>query len=172
MTIDLKTLRQVVTKAFGELPHPDVPGLTNAEYPLYRRIAEMKRHPHPPSRSDIEAAYNELQSAGISPQQWEHAWAIARPLANRLMGRDPELHELVRLADAHPQDIHLYYSNLPSPSHPEIKAGDLARYLHMAAEPAGRHLQRRPLLQEAATFAAMNAAPEDIETHYQRRKDG
>lgn len=172
MAIDPKVLRQVVTKGFGDLPHPEVPALTNAEFPLYQRVAAMKRNPHQPSSSDIEAVYNELQSAGISPQQWEHAWTIARPLSNRLLNRDPELHELARLVDAHPQDFHAYYSNLPSPSHPEIKAGELVKYMHIAAEPAGRHLQRRPLLQEAATFAAMGAAPEDVEAHYQRRKQG
>lgn len=164
-----KVLREVVTKGFGELPHPHVPALTNSEYQLYHRVAAMKTNPRQPSHSDVEAAYNELTSAGISPQQWEHAWNIARPLANRLLGRDPELYEMAHLMDAHPADFHHYYSSLPSPSHPEVQAGNLARYLQMAAEPAGRHMQRRPLLQEAATFASMNAAPEDIESHYQRR---
>jgi hypothetical protein len=171
MTLDPNRVREIVQSEFGKLPHPHAPSLTNAEYHLYERVAAMKKTPHRIVPSDVEAAYQELNSAGLSPAQFEHLWPIARPLANRLVARDPTLQEMVRLADAHPNDIHSYYSGLPSPSHPEIQAGTMARYLHVAAEPAGRILDRRPLLQEAATFASMGAAPEDVELHYQRRSD-
>jgi hypothetical protein len=169
MPLDPNRVREVVTAGYSKLPHPDVPELTNGEFPLYERVAAMMSNPEDPSHEEIRSAYHQLTQAGISPQQWEHAWQIARPLANRLLDRDPDLSELVHLIDAHPADIHHYYSSLPSPSHPEIQAGELARYLHVAAEPAGRHLQRGPLLAEAARFAAFNASPEDVELHYQRR---
>jgi hypothetical protein len=171
VTLDPNRVRQLVQTEFGKLPHPQVPSLTNAEYHLYERVAAMKKSPHSIVPTDVEGAYEELNSAGLSPAQFEHLWPIARPLANRLLGRDPNLQEMAHLADAHPNDIHNYFSSLPSPSHPEIQAGALARYLHVAAEPAGRILNRRPLLQEAATFAAMGAAPEDVEQHYQRRSE-
>ena len=171
MTLDPRRLVQVVNEEFGKLPHPDVPEITNADYPVYERVAAMKRNPHPPTSHDVRAAYHELTQTGIKPSQWEHAWTISRPLANRLLGRDPTLQELVRNADAHPTEIHDYYSNLPSRSHPEIKAGEMARYKHLASDPADHHLERAPLMREVAIFAAGQFHPDQIDAHYQRMKE-
>jgi hypothetical protein len=171
MTLDPHQLAQVVKDEFGKLPHPYVPEITNADYPAYERVAAMKRNPHPPTPADVRSAFNELQAVQITPSQWEHAWTISRPLSNRMLGRDPTIQELVRHADAHPQDIHTYYSALPSPSHPEIQAGEMARYKHLASDPADRHLERAPLLREVAVFAAGKYHPDQIDAHYQRMKE-
>jgi hypothetical protein len=168
MTLDVAQVHQIVREEFGKLPHPDVPEITNAEYPNYQRVAAMKRNPHPPTSSDVRDAYAELTATGISPSQWEYAWTISRPLANRLLHRDPTIQELVRHADAHPSDIHDYYSHSPSLSHPEIKAGEMARYLHIANDVANRHLERPPLLREVAKFASAQFHPDQIEAHYQQ----
>jgi hypothetical protein len=170
MTLETGQLGKIVNTEFGKLPHPDVPEVTNAEYPLYQRVAGMKRNPHPPTPGDVRDAYHELTQGGISPAQWEHAWAISRPLANRLLGRDPNLQELIRHADAHPSEIHDYYFHHPSPSHPEIKAGVMAKYLHMSNDVANRHLDRPPLLREVAKFAASEYRPDEIDAHYQQMK--
>jgi hypothetical protein len=171
VTLDPHRLVQVVNEEFGKLPHPDVPEITNADYPIYERVAAMKRNPHPPTPGDVRGAYHELTQAGISPSQWEHAWEISRPLANRLLGRDPKIQELVRHQDAHPSEIYDFYYHHPSPSHPEIKAGVMATYMHMANDVANRHLDRPPLLREVAKFAASNYQPQEIENHYLQMKD-
>jgi hypothetical protein len=170
MTLDPRRLVQVVNEEFGKLPHPDVPEITNADYPTYQRVAAMKRNPHPPTHHDVRDTYHEITQSGISASQWEHAWTISRPLANRMLGRDPTLQELVRHGDAHPTEIHDYYSNLPSRSHPDIKAGVMMKYLHMANDVANRHLERPPLLREVAKFAASEFHPVDIENHYLQMK--
>jgi hypothetical protein len=170
MTIEPRQLAQIVQEGFGNLPHPDVPELTNAEYPNYERLAGMKRNPHKPTSNDVKDIYSEIKSSGITPSQWEHAWMISRPLANRLLGKDPTIQELVRHADAHPSEIYDYYYHMPSPSHPEIKAGVMAEYIHMANDPSNRHLERKPLLREVAQFAASKYHPEQIDAHYQQMK--
>lgn len=170
MTLDPLVLKQVASEEFGKLPHPDVPALTNSEFPVYERMAKMLHEPHTPTPNMVEDLYNQLQAVGLSPHQWEHAFEISRPLANRLLDRDPTLQELVRHGDAHPGDVHDYYSASPSPSHPEIKAGEMVRYLHIASESAGRNLERKPLPHEVAHFAAMQAHPDYIDMHYSRIK--
>jgi hypothetical protein len=168
MTLDLQVLKQVVGDEYGKLPHPEVPALTNAEFPVYERVAKMMNHPNDPTPKNVEDAYNQLQAVGLSPHQWEHAWTIAQPVSQSLLDRDPTLQELLRHADAHPGDIHNYYSESPSPSHPEIKAGEMKRYQHIAAEAAGRHLERKPLLHEIAHFASMQAHVDYVDLHYDR----
>lgn len=170
MTLDTNLINQVVRDEFNNLPHPEVPEITNGEYASYARVAAMKRNPDDATPHDVRDAYHELNAAGISPSQWERLWEIARPLANRLVHRDPSLPEMTHLLDAHPADIHDYYHHLPSPSHPEIKAGVMAKYLHMSNDVANQHLERPPLLEEVARFAASDFNPDDIETHYQRMK--
>lgn len=168
MTLDTTLLNQVVREGFNNLPHPDVPEITNGEYASYSRVAAMKRNPDDHTHHDVRDAYHELTAAGISPSQWEHVWTISRPLANRLVHRDPTLLEMTRLADAHPSDIHDYYYHLPSTSHPEIRAGVMAKYLHMANDSANTHMERAPLLEEVARFAASDYHPQDVDAHYQR----
>lgn len=168
MTLDPRQLAAVVQEAFDNLPHPKAPALTNAEYPVYERIAAMMRNPDEPVPSDVEAAYHQLKHAGITPSQWEHAWTISRPVANRLLGRDPTLQELIRHGDAHPSEIHDYYWHSPSSSHPEIKAGEMAKYMHIASQVAPNHVDWTPTRQDAAYFAAAGMHPSDVEAHYQR----
>jgi hypothetical protein len=168
MPLDQQRLHQVVRETFGKLPHPDAPELTNAEYPVYERVAAMMRNPHQPTAADVKDAYHQLQAADLSPHEWEHAWTISRPIANRLLGQDPTLQELIRHRDAHPSEIYDYYWHHPSTSHPEIKAGVMAKYGHMAVDAASRHLERAPLLSEIAQFASAEHHPEHIDAYYQR----
>jgi hypothetical protein len=170
MTLDSVKLAKVAQEAFGQLPHPDVPEITNAEYPVYERVASMMRNPHKPTHMDVKDAFHQLKSVDLSPHEWEHAWTVSRPVANRLLGRDPTIQELIRHRDAHPADIHDYYYHSPSTSHPEFKAGVMAKYMHMASESASRHVERKPLLQEAALFAASDFTHEHIDQHYERMK--
>lgn len=171
MPLDPSRLASVVKDSFGSLPHPDAPSLTNDEYPVYERIAAMIRNPDDPTPTDVVGAYNQLQAANLSPHQWEHAWTISRPVANRLLGRDPTIQELVRHGDAHPSEIHDFYWHSPSTSHPEIKAGVIAKYTHIASDAASRHVDRAPTRQEIAHFAAADYHPQDVDAHYQRQAD-
>lgn len=171
MTLDPQRVRQVVSEQFGKLPSPEIPEITNAEYPIYERLAEMKRNPDEASTQDVKNVFHEVSQSGISPQQWEHAWKLSRPLANRLLGRDPYIEELIRHADAHPSEVYDYYFNHPSESHPEIKAGVMAQYIHLSNDVANFHLERAPLLEEVAKFASGQFHPDQIEAHYQRLKE-
>jgi hypothetical protein len=168
MPLDQRRLGQIVRESFGKLPHPEAPELTNDEYPVYRRVAAMMRNPHQPTTADVKDAYNQLKAVDLSPHEWEHAWTISRPIANRLLGQDPTLQELLRHRDAHPSEIYDYYWHSPSTSHPEIKAGVMAKYTHMAVDAASRHLERAPLLHEIAQFASAEHRPEHIDAYYQR----
>ena len=176
MPLDPVKLAKIVSDSFGSLPHPDVPNLTNAEYATYQRVAAMQRNPHPATHEDVKNAAEQLKAVDLSPHEWEYAWSISRPLANRLLGRDPTIQELVRHRDAHPGDIHDFYSRHPSTSHPEIPAGTMIQYAHMAADAASRHLDRAPHLKEVAQFAAAGHSTDHIEEYYQRmaqeREDG
>ncbi len=47
----------------------------------------------------------------------------------------------------------------------------MARYKHLASDPADHHLERAPLLREVAIFAAGQYHPTEIDAHYQRMKE-
>lgn len=164
--IDKQRLAGVVEDVIGRLPHPKAPQLTVADYHAYERAAGMLKNPLEATPQDVVSTYNHLKSIGLSAADFEHTWEMARPVANRILGRDPKLQELMQFVGAHPADLHEYYMHHPMPGHEEVKAGDYLRYFHAATPIAHSTVGRKPLPVEVARFAAAGYQTEDIHAHY------
>jgi hypothetical protein len=149
---------------YGELPHPGAPQLKVKEYPAFERVAWMLND-RAPTGHDVAHAHESLKQAGMSPAEFEGVWSTARPVANRLIGEDPKMQDLVRLKDAHPHEIHAFYMDHPYPGYEEVTAGQMARY-YRASEAIARRYGRTPNLEEVSRFASAGYEDEHIETHY------
>jgi hypothetical protein len=123
MIPDPATLQKTVTEYFDNLPHPAAPEIKVKDYPAYARVAMMLKGEFA-DPGDVKAAHAHLQGAGLSPAEFEYLWGIARPIANRFLGRDPHMVEMQRLQHAHPAEIHDHYASLP---HPKISGGQGGR---------------------------------------------
>lgn len=159
-------LDAVIGEYIGNLPHPDAQSMPIKEYDAHERVAAMLKNPDEPQPSDVEQAYHMLRQVDMSPAEWEYAWKLARPTANRLLDRDPDLQELVMFRGAHPADVHDFYSSHPYPGHEEVRAGEMARYFHAATPIAHTLAGRKPVLTEVARFAAAGYTHDDIARHY------
>lgn len=164
--MDPLKLASVVEEFIGNMPHPDAPTMPIKEYAAHERVAAMMHNPKEPEAGDVEQAYHLLKQLDMSPAQWEHAWKLARPVANRMLDRDPDPSELVMFKDGHPSVIHDYYSSHPYPNFEEVQAGDVMRYLHAATPIAHTLAGRKPVLTEVARFAAAGYTSDDIANHY------
>ena len=164
--MDRRRLQGLVEAYYDEQPHPNAPSLRVKDYEAYARVA-MMLNDKLPEPHETEAAYHALQGAGLSPAEFEYGWGIARPLANRLLDRDPHLLELQRLKDARPSDWHAYYFHHPHPQAPEVAAGEMARYRQLAMPYSHDRYQRDPNVQEVSRFALGQYDQEAIAQHYQ-----
>lgn len=170
--IDLQRLASVVEQTINRMPHPKAPSLTVADYKAYETAASMLKNPEEATPADVVSTYHSLRTAGISAADFENTWELARPVANRILGRDPRLQELVHFVGAPPGDVHAYYMEHPMPGHEEVKAGDYLRYFHAATPIAQSTLGRSPLPVEVARFAAAGYQTEDIVNHYNHQGKG
>lgn len=168
--IDLHRLAGVVDDIVGRMPHPKAPSLTVADYKAYEVAAAMLKNPEEATPEDVVSTYTQLRTVGISAADFEHTWELARPVANRILGRDPRLQELLQFVGAHPGDVHAYYMESPMPDHEEVKAGDFLKYFHAATPIAQQSLGRKPLPNEVARFASAGYQTEDIVNHYAQSK--
>lgn len=166
MPMDPFQLDAVIEDVIGGMPHPDAPSVPIREYDSHERVAAMMNNPKEPEPGDVAQAYHLLKQLDMSPAEWEHAWKLARPVANRMLDRDPDPQELAMFKGAHPGDVHDYYSSHPYPDHEEVKAGDVVRYMHAATPIAHTLAGRKPVLNEVAQFAAAGYDTEDIHRYY------
>lgn len=166
MTFDATKLPHVVADYYGNQPHPDAPDIKVKEYEAFAKVAARFFENPKPQREQITQAYHLLNNANLSPAQFERVWDIAKPLANRLLGTPPTIHDLDMLRDAHPGDIQRYYLDHPHPKYPEVSAGDFNRYYHAAEPIANMHADRFPVDHEVARFAAAGYETEDLIAHY------
>lgn len=164
--IDRTKLAGVVEDLIGRMPHPEAPSLSVADYRATERAAGMLKNPQEATPQDVVNTYHQLKHVGLSAADFENTWELARPVANRILGRDPRLQELVQFVGAHPADVHGYYMEHPMPGHEEVKAGDFLRYYHAATPIAQATVGRKPLPVEVARFASAGYATEDIHAHY------
>lgn len=166
MPIDRALIPLHVQKVFGEKPHPAVPEIKIKDYEAFARTAaKMFSNPQPPAKQ-VQTAYHALTNAGVSPGEFERVWDIAKPLANRLLDRDPSIHDIAMLATQHPGQIQQYYMDHPHPDYPEAKAGDIARYAAVARYPANKLAGRLPNMTELHKFVMGNYSIDDIVAHY------
>jgi len=141
-----------------------VPSLLIKDYPSYERVAWMLNDRQPQPR-DVAHAAETLQQAGLSPAQFETTWSVARPVANRLLGQDPTMTQLVHLKDAAPRDIHAYYLDHPFPGYEEVTAGQMAQH-YRAAEAIARQYGQIPNHEEVSRFAITGADAAQMHDHY------
>lgn len=170
MSFDLRAIRQAVEAHINAQPHPLAPDLTVGEYPMFERIASMLNDQvlrgNKPKPEMVVHAHQTLKSAQLSPGEFEHIWTMARPVANRLLDRDPSIIEMAKhLREATPKDVHQYYSDHPYPGYEEVSAGQVARY-QRAAEPIARRYGKSPNLEEVTRFAAAGYTHDDMHQHY------
>jgi hypothetical protein len=160
-----RAVADAVATYYGNQPHPAAPQIKVKDYPAYERVAWMMNDVQPKG-ADVAHAAESLNQAGVSPSEFEQFWTTARPVANRLLGRDPSLIEAQRLKDATPQDIHRHYMDHPYPGYEEVTAGQMAKY-YRAAEPIARQYGRVPNHEEVSRFAIAGYEAEHMDSHYQ-----
>jgi len=164
--VDRVKLAGVVEDLIGRMPHPKAPSLSVADYRATERAASMLKNPHEATPQDVVGLYHQLKHTGMAAADFENLWEMARPVANRILGRDPRLQELAQFVGAHPAEVHDFYMQHPMPGHEEVKAGDYLRYYHAAVPIAHATIGRKPLPVEVARFAAAGYQTEDILNHY------
>lgn len=168
--IDQAALQKAADELYGAMPHPKGNGqIKVSEWPAYVRVAARLKGARMPEADDVVSAFTMLKGAGVSPAEFEYVWDIAKPVSTRLIGKEPHILEIARLAQAHPSEILHYYSSLPHPKSPEISAGDYAKYFH-AMQPHAQQLPtpRDPNHVEVTRAAIGNWETEDIQRHYQQ----
>ena len=159
-------LNQAVAKVYGQKPHPDVPEIKIKDYAVFARAAARMFQEAQPKPEHVKTAYHSLTNANVSPAEFERIWDVAKPLANRLLDRDPNIHDLMLLHGQHPSQIQAYYMDHPHPKFPMATAGDISRYANVALYPARVLAGRDPNLHELGSFALRGYQMEDIVAHY------
>ena len=170
--IDLRKLTGIVEEVIGDLPHPLASSITVKDYKAHEKAAGMMKNPDQALPKDVVAAYHLLTQMKMSPHEFENTWQLARPVANRFLGRDPRPQEIGQFTGAHPADVQDYYSSHPYPGHEEVKAGDFVRYYHASKPIAQGITGRNPLPVEIARFASAGYSDEDIQNHYTHEGKG
>jgi len=167
--IDRAALQAAAEKLYGDMPHPKGNGqIKVSEWPAYVRVAARLKGTRMPEADDVISAFTMLKGAGVSPAEFEYVWDIAKPVSTRLIGKDPHILEVARLAQAHPTEILHYYSSLPHPKSPEISAGEFAKYFHAMQPHAQDHHERDPNTLEVTRAAISEWETADIVRHYQQ----
>lgn len=170
MSFDLKAIQEAVSSHLNAQPHPLAPSITVGDYGTHERVASMLNsrvlQGNKPSAEMVVHAAETLKGMKMSPGEFEHVWTVARPVANRLLNRDPSMLEMSKhLREAAPKDVHQYYSDHPYPGYEEVRAGDVAKYMR-AAEPIARRYGKAPNMEEVTRFAAAGYNHDDMHSHY------
>jgi len=164
--INKNQIQRGIESFYGEKPHPYIPEIKVKDYETFARVAARMFQARQPSHDQVSTAYHALSNAEIAPAEFERLWDVAKPLANRLLNRDPTIHDLTMLTGQRPSEIHSYYMDHPHPQYPEASAGDIARYAAVALYPARRLTGRQPNLVELHKFVMGNYNMDDIVAHY------
>ncbi len=172
MPFDPTQIGSAIKTVYGQKPHPDVPDVKVKDYEAFARAAAMMFQEASPTSEHVGTAYHVLTNAEIAPAEFERLWTIARPLSNRLLSRDPTIHDLVSLAGQAPNNVQSYYMNHPHPQYPEASAGDIAKYATVALYPARRLAGREPNLTELHKFAVGGYTTQDVVAHYSDGQSG
>lgn len=166
MTYNGDQIHQAIRTIYGEKSHPDVPEIKVKDYEAFARVAALMFEEAQPGTKHVETAYHSLTNADISPAEFERLWSVAKPLSNRLLNRDPTVHDLTMLIGHRPNEIQSFYMDHPHPQFPEASAGDIARYATLSLYPARRLVGREPNLTELHKFVLGNYSMDDVVAHY------
>jgi hypothetical protein len=163
---DPSKLSQVVSDHLGGKPHPDIPEIKVNQYEAFGRAAARMYENDQPTADQVRTAYHSLTNAQIAPAEFERLWDTSRPLANELLNRDPNLHDLMQLVGHPPSAIADYYATHPHPDAPDVPAGKIAAYQAHAAPISQTLHGRDPNMIELRRFATGNYSTEDMLAHY------
>lgn len=166
MPIDSSKLTSAIQKVYGEKPHPALPEVKVKDYPTFARVAARMFQQGSPQPQQVSVAYHTLTNARLAPAEFERLWDVSKPLANRLLNRDPTIHDMHMLTGKTPGEVQGYYMDHPHPQYPESSAGDIARYAAIAREPANRYASRNPNTLELHTFVMGNYSADEVHDHY------
>lgn len=166
MPVDPSLLKHAVSQIYGNKPHPALPEVKVKDYGAFARVAARMFQQAKPTPQHVSVAYHTLTNAGVAPAEFERIWDVAKPLSNRLLDRDPTIHDVHMLTQKAPGDIQTYYLNHPHPQYPESSAGDIARYAAVARETANRLAGRNPNLHELNLFVQGGYSADDVHSHY------
>jgi len=166
-TFDPSLLSKAVQQTYGDKSHPDAPDVKVKDYPAFAGAAAKMFYNSTPTPDQVTNAYHVLTNASISPAEFDRLWDVAKPLANRLLNRDPTVHDLTMLTGRLPNQVQSYYMDHPHPQYPEASAGDIARYAAVALHPARKLVGREPNLVELHKFVLGGYTMDDVLAHYQ-----
>src|SRR6266699_3398875 len=172
MSIDPSMLSEAIRRTYADKPHPDVPDVKVKDYPAFAGAAAKMFYNSKPTPNQVANAYHTLTNAGVAPAEFDRLWDVAKPLANRLLNRDPTVHDLTMLTGQHPSAVQSYYMDHPHPQYPEASAGDIARYAAVALHPARQLVGRAPNLVELHKFVMGGYTMDDVMAHYSEGKAG
>lgn len=164
--IDMNRVQAAIEEYYGNLPHPNAPSVKVRDYPAFAKVAMALKGAFPDG-GDVENAHQQLKALNLSPADFHDAWEVARPVANRLLGRDPHLTELAKFTQMSPGDIYDHYHNHPHPQMPDVRAGELVQYYHAAKGMAQQYQNRDPNHVELQRFIHGQYTAEEMQQHYQ-----
>lgn len=157
-------------------PSPHNPLLTNGEYPTFVKLATKAKFGGHASAHEaglfaaefkaMNASLQDKRKDPITPEEFGHLLDRIAPISFALHGRPPSMQEIVRHRDAEPSTVQKFYSDLPDQHYPHVTAGQMAKTLALAEEPAVSLLGRKPVKLEAARFALGNLGFSDIIDYY------
>ena len=167
----------VATTYWNAQPSPHNPQLTNGEFPMFVKLATKAKfgghataHEAGLFATEFKSMNANLAAKGkdaISPEEFGHLLDRIAPTSFAFHGRPPTMQEIVRHRDSEPSTIQKFYSDLPDQHYPHVTAGQMAKALSLAEEPAVSLLGRKPVKLEAARFAMGNLGFSDIIDYYQ-----
>lgn len=170
MAFDPQLLGRAVQQVWGDKPHPDIPEIKVSQYEVFARVAAQLNQTNQPKPAQVANAYHMLTNAELAPAEFERLWEVARPLSQRLLGRDPTIHDLQALTHKMPNEVQGYYMTHPHPQYPEVSAGDMIRYYHVARPISQQLWGREPNDHELARMALAGYDANEVLGHY--RDDG
>lgn len=171
MPFDPILAKHAVMSVWGSKPHPDVPEIQVKQYETFARVAAELHETNTPSHDQVAGAYHLLTNAELAPAEFERLWKVAKPLAKRLLGQNPDIHDLHALVGKMPGEVQSYYMAHPHPDYPEVSAGDMVRYYHIARPMSQQLWGMEPNAHELARMVMGQYDAEDILAHYRDSGD-
>lgn len=166
--VDLSKIPQVVADYYGNMPHPLVPEVKVRDYEMFENVAadmfESQLESKRPSPEHVAHAFQQLQAMQMTPAEFQHTWAVAKPVSQRLLDREPTMVDIDRLRHSTPHEIHQHYFHSPYPGYEEVTAGQMARHWR-AMEPIAK-LHGQQLNHETVSRAAIAGWTSDDAHNY------
>lgn len=171
-------LQKAVQDWHNAQPHPQARDITVGDFPIAARMATMLKfgqgHASPAETAnfwkEFQTHNSHLLQRNQQPYSPEDFIQQVQQMAKSSFafhGRPPNMTEIFRLKDAHPQDVHKYFGSLPDEQHPHIAAQDMVKALESARPWANLHLGREPNKVEASY---LHHSGQNAQQYYEQMK--